>query len=86
MKEQEFKCWGRPCPTKPAQSGKPERLEQDDIHYGPRALVASFVVATGEFIGDLGPTRTCVNLASTWGMSRAGSPEMLEAGRLQVDG
>jgi len=55
---------GRPAPTQPAQPGKPERREQDYIRYGTRALITSFVVATGEVIGDLGPTRTSVDFAA----------------------
>jgi DDE superfamily endonuclease len=55
---------GRPHPTRPAEPGKPERREQDYIRYGTRALIASFVVATGEVISDLGPTRTSVDFAA----------------------
>jgi hypothetical protein len=55
---------GRPHPTRPAEPGKPARREQDYIRYGTRALIASFVVATGEVIGDLGPTRTSVDFAA----------------------
>ena len=55
---------GRPDPTQPAQPGKPERREQDYIRHGTRALITSFVVATGEVIGDLGPTRTSVDFAA----------------------
>ncbi len=55
---------GRPHPTQPAVPGKPERREQDYIRYGTRALIASFIVPTGELIGDLGPTRTSVDFAT----------------------
>ena len=55
---------GRPHPTQPAVPGKPERREQDYIRYGTRALIASFLVPTGELIGDLGPTRTSVDFAT----------------------
>jgi DDE superfamily endonuclease len=55
---------GRPHPTQPAEPGKPERREQDYIRYGTRALIASFIVQTGELIGDLGPTRTSVDFAT----------------------
>ena len=44
--------------------GKPERREQDYIRYGTRVLIASFIVPTGELIGDLGPTRTSVDFAT----------------------
>jgi putative transposase len=55
---------GRPYRTQPAQPGKPERREQDYIRYGTRALIASFVVATGEVLSDLGPTRTSIDFAA----------------------
>jgi transposase len=55
---------GRPDPTQPARPGHPEKREQDYIRHGTRALIASFVVATGEVIGDLGPTRTSVDFAA----------------------
>ena len=55
---------GRTHPTQPAVPGKPERREQDYIRYGTRALIASFIVPTGELIGDLGPTRTSVDFAT----------------------
>ena len=55
---------GRPHSTQPAVPGKPERREQDYIRYGTRVLIASFIVPTGELIGDLGPTRTSVDFAT----------------------
>jgi len=58
---------GRPDPTQPAQPGKPEKRENDYIRYGTRTLITSFVVATGEVIGDLGATRTSVDFAAHLG-------------------
>jgi hypothetical protein len=55
---------GRPDPTQPAQPGKPEKRENDYIRHGTRALITSFVVATGAVIGDLGPTRASVDFAA----------------------
>ena len=55
---------GRPDPTQPAQPGKPEKRENDYIRHGTRALITSFIVATGEVISDLGPTRTSVDFAT----------------------
>ena len=55
---------GRPHPTQPAQPGCPAKRENDYIRYGTRALIGSFVVATGEVIGDLGPTRTSADFAA----------------------
>jgi transposase len=45
-------------PTRRAIPGHPERRERDYIRHGTRALIASFVVPTGEVVWDLGPTRT----------------------------
>lgn len=55
---------GRPDPTQPAQPGHPEKRENDYIRHGTRALIASFVVATGEVIGNLGPTRNSADFAA----------------------
>ena len=67
---------GRPHPTQPAEPGKPARREQDYIRYGTRALIASFVVPTGEVIGDLGPTRTSVDFAAHLGHVAGRFPEI----------
>lgn len=48
----------RKYPTQPVAPGKPEKREFEYIRHGTRALIASFVVPTGEVIWDLGPTRT----------------------------
>jgi DDE superfamily endonuclease len=55
---------GRPHPTQPARPGCPAKRQHDYIRYGTRALIGSFVVATGEVIGDLGPTRTGADFAA----------------------
>jgi transposase len=49
---------GRAFPTQPAQPGKPEKREFEYIRLGTRAMITTFVVATGEVVWDLGPTRT----------------------------
>jgi len=49
---------GRPFPTQAAESGKPEKREFEYIRLGTRAMITTFVVATGEVVWDLGPTRT----------------------------
>jgi DDE superfamily endonuclease len=67
---------GRPDPTQPAQPGKPEKRENDYIRYGTRALITSFVVATGEVTGDLGPTRTSVDFAAHLGHVAGQFPEI----------
>jgi hypothetical protein len=54
----------RKYPTQPAQPGKPEKREHEYIRHGTRALIASFVVPTGEVVWDLGVTRTSVDFAA----------------------
>ena len=49
---------GRPFPTQAAHPGKPEKREFEYIRLGTRAMITTFVVATGEVVWDLGPTRT----------------------------
>lgn len=53
----------RQHPTRPARPGHPEQREVNYIRHGTRALIASVVVATGEVVWDLGPTRTSVDFA-----------------------
>ncbi len=54
----------RKFPTKPARPGLPEKREFEYVRHGTRALIASFVVPTGEVVYDLGPTRTAVDFAA----------------------
>jgi transposase len=54
----------RKYPTQPARPGHPEKREQDYIRHGTRALIASFVVPTGEVVWDLGLTRTSQDFAA----------------------
>jgi DDE superfamily endonuclease len=67
---------GRPHPTKPAEPSKPARREQDYIRYGTRAFIASFIVPTGELIGDLGPTRTRMDFAAHLNLVAGRFPEI----------
>jgi hypothetical protein len=55
---------GRPFPTQCAEPGKPEKREFEYIRHGTRTMIASFVVATGEVVWDLGPTRTNLDFRS----------------------
>ena len=48
----------RRYPTQPVQPGKPEKREHEYIRHGVRALLASFVVPTGQLVWNLGQTRT----------------------------
>jgi hypothetical protein len=49
--------------TQPARPGHPEKREFEYIRHGTRTLLASFVVASGEMVWDLGPTRTSADFA-----------------------
>ena len=46
------------------QPGQPEKREQEYIRHGTRALLASFVVPTGQVVWNLSPTRTSVDFAA----------------------
>jgi transposase len=54
----------RKHPTQPVRPGHPEKREQDYIRHGTRALIASFVVRTGQVVWDLGLTRTSQDFAA----------------------
>jgi hypothetical protein len=54
----------RACPTQPVQPGKPEKREHEYIRHGVRALLASFVVPTGQLVWNLGQTRTSADWAA----------------------
>lgn len=47
----------RAAPTQPAEPGKPIKRENDYIRHGTRVFLGSFVVTTGQVIGDLRETR-----------------------------
>jgi len=54
----------RKYPTLPAQPGKPEKREHEYIRHGTRALLASFVVPTGQVLWNLGVTRTSADFVA----------------------
>jgi DDE superfamily endonuclease len=54
----------RTSPTQPIAPGKPEKREHEYIRHGPRALIASFVVPTGQGVWNLGTTRTSADFAA----------------------
>jgi transposase len=54
----------RTYPTQPLAPGKPEKREYEYIRHGTRALIASFVVATGQVVWNLGQTRTSTDFAT----------------------
>jgi hypothetical protein len=54
----------RQYPTQPMAPGKPEKREHEYIRHGARALLASFVVATGQVVWNLGQTRTSADWAA----------------------
>lgn len=51
-------------PTQPLAPGKPEKREHEYLRHGTRALLASFVVATGHVVWNLGQTRTSTDFAA----------------------
>jgi hypothetical protein len=53
----------REHPTRLARPGHPEQREHNYLRHGTRTLIASFVVATGAVLWDLGQTRTNVDFA-----------------------
>jgi DDE superfamily endonuclease len=54
----------RTSPTQPRAPGTPEKREHEDIRHGGRALIASFVVATGHVVWHLGQTRPSEDFAT----------------------
>ena len=54
----------RKYPTQPIAPGQPEKREHEYIRHGVRALIASFVVATGRVVWNLGQTRTSEDFAT----------------------
>ena len=48
----------RKYPPQPLTPGTPEKREHEYLRHGVRALIASFVVATGQVVWNLGQTRT----------------------------
>ena len=54
----------RKYPTLPIAPGQPEKREHEYIRHGVRALIASFVVATGQVVWNLGQTRTSADFAT----------------------
>ena len=53
----------RKAPTKPAQPGRRERREHEDIRHGTRVLLNSLAVATGHIAWTLGATRKTAALS-----------------------
>jgi len=66
----------RKYPTQLAQPGQPEKREQEDIHHGARAFLASLVVPTGQVLWNLGLTRTSADFAAPLQTVLAQLPEM----------
>jgi len=54
----------RKYPTQSMVPGKPGKREHEYIRHGVRALIASFVVATGQVVWNLGQTRTSADFAT----------------------
>ena len=66
----------RKYPTQRMQPGQPEKREQEYIRHGTRALLASFVVPTGQVVWNLSPTRTSMDFAAHLGNVVAQLPNM----------
>lgn len=54
----------RKYPPQPMAPGKPEKREHEYLRHGVRALIASFVVATGPVVWNLGQTRPSEDFAT----------------------
>jgi DDE superfamily endonuclease len=54
----------RKYPTQRVQPGQPEKREHEYIRHGVRALLASFLVPTGQVLWNLGTTRTAADFAT----------------------
>jgi hypothetical protein len=54
----------RVSPTQPIAPGQPAKREHEYIRHGTRALLASFIVATGQVVWNLGQTRTSADFAA----------------------
>jgi transposase len=54
----------RKAPTKPAQPGRRERREHEYIRHGPRVLINSLAVATGQIAWTIGGTRKATDFVA----------------------
>jgi DDE superfamily endonuclease len=54
----------RTYPTHPIAPRQPEKREHEYIRHGTRALIASFVVPTGQVVWNLGETRTSADFVA----------------------
>ncbi len=54
----------RTYPTQPIEPGKPAKREHEYLRHGTRALIASFVVPTGQVLWNLGKTRTSADFTA----------------------
>jgi hypothetical protein len=54
----------RKAPTKPAQPGRRERREQEDIRHGTRVLIHALAVATGQMAWTMGATRQATDFVA----------------------
>lgn len=54
----------RKYPTHVVQAGQPEKRDHEYIRHGVRALLASFLVPTGQVLWNLGVTRTSEDFAA----------------------
>ena len=64
----------RQYPPQPMAPGQPEKREHESIRHGVRALMASFVVATGQVVWNRGQTAPGRTAPRIWPTSSSNSP------------
>jgi transposase len=66
----------RTAPTKPAQPGRRERREHEDIRHGTRVLLNSLAVATGQMAWTIGATRKATDCVAHLKQAHKSLPRM----------
>lgn len=66
----------RTAPTKPAQAGRRERREHEDIRHGTRGLIHSLAGATGQRAWTIGSPRTATDFVAHLTQASHGLPAL----------
>jgi hypothetical protein len=66
----------RKAPTQPAQAGRRERREHEDIRHGTRVLSNALAVATGQIAWTIGVTRTATDFVAHLTQAHASLPRL----------
>ena len=66
----------RKAPTKPAQPGRRERREHEDIRHGTQVLINSLAVATGQIAWTIGATRKATDFVAHLKQAHKSLPRM----------